>query len=722
MKPKFNRLLAASITTVLALSSSAFAATFYWDDGTVVVNGASGGGTGAWTVGAAGWENGTSAQNWADGNDAVFGGTPGTVTLGGAITAVTVTFGSAGYEIATANNAMTWGALAGANNFTKCGGGTLTINGAGGYSGALSLTGGQITLGSATALGTGTVAVNNSTLHANGQNISNAVTLTNGGKLITNGGSTVSSAITLGTGGGNLAGSATDYGTFTGAITGGTAATTSLTINAGHVALSNTGNNFLGNISVSNYFLKPLASDVIPDTAAITIGSGGALKFQPTAGAGSYTETIAGLNGGGSGAWAEGTNVKYLMKIGSGDVTSSFGGVLREVGTGTQFSLEKIGSGILTLTGTNTYTGTTTINNGTLVVQGAAGWQTNGSRVGNSVVVNNGGTLKSGDHHQFGWTGSLANITVNSGGTFDQNGKDAYIGTLTLNGNASLTNGTATNQYLGLSGGEVTYIGTGSQQTTVATGLKLRDTGGGAVNAIFTVNGTNTAGDLVVSGAIQDGGGLTKEGTGTLVLSGANTYTGGTNVNAGKLVINGNTSATGAVAVGASGTLAGTGTVDGATTISGTHAVGSAAGSVGNQTFSNGVTYASGSIFSWDLNANAHGTKGGTYDGVLGTATANPGSIFNVVFGNDVNLGHEFWSTLHTTQTWAMTDIFTSFTGSFTTVTSTANAATQGAFTITGGGSTLTWTAVPEPTSALAGLLLAAGLFRRNRRVGFPQS
>jgi uncharacterized protein (TIGR03382 family) len=50
---------------------------------------------------------------------------------------------------------------------------------------------------------------------------------------------------------------------------------------------------------------------------------------------------------------------------------------------------------------------------------------------------------------------------------------------------------------------------------------------------------------------------------------------------------------------------------------------------------------------------------------------------------------------------------------SFASVTSTANPTTQGSFSITG--STLTWTAVPEPTSALAGLLITAGLRRRRR-------
>ncbi len=103
MKPKFNRLLAASITTVLALSSSANAATFYWDDAIGSINTASDGGTGAWTVGVGGWESGGAAVNWANGNDAVFGGTAGTLTLGGAITATSLTFGAVDGYLVTGN-------------------------------------------------------------------------------------------------------------------------------------------------------------------------------------------------------------------------------------------------------------------------------------------------------------------------------------------------------------------------------------------------------------------------------------------------------------------------------------------------------------------------------------------------------------------------------------------------------------------------------------------
>src|SRR4029453_1087628 len=70
------------------------------------------------------------------------------------------------------------------------------------------------------------------------------------------------------------------------------------------------------------------------------------------------------------------------------------------------------------------------------------------------------------------------------------------------------------------------------------------------------------------SGVIQDGGqnggtggSLTKIGSGTFVLTGANTYTGDTNINGGVLQVDG--SITSNTFVNHGGTLAGTGTLIG---------------------------------------------------------------------------------------------------------------------------------------------------------------
>jgi autotransporter-associated beta strand protein len=70
-------------------------------------------------------------------------------------------------------------------------------------------------------------------------------------------------------------------------------------------------------------------------------------------------------------------------------------------------------------------------------------------------------------------------------------------------------------------------------------------------------------------GVIQDGGSLTKVGRGTLILTNANTYAGGTTIENGTLVVNnhsGSATGTGAVQVNA-GVLGGRGTIAGAVTV-----------------------------------------------------------------------------------------------------------------------------------------------------------
>lgn len=89
-------------------------------------------------------------------------------------------------------------------------------------------------------------------------------------------------------------------------------------------------------------------------------------------------------------------------------------------------------------------------------------------------------------------------------------------------------------------------------------------------SAILTIN--RASGEESFAGIIRNGGvgtlGITKSGNYTQRLSGTNTYTGGTTVMAGTLLINGNSSAaTGAVSVASGATLGGTGIIGGATTL-----------------------------------------------------------------------------------------------------------------------------------------------------------
>lgn len=145
---------------------------------------------------------------------------------------------------------------------------------------------------------------------------------------------------------------------------------------------------------------------------------------------------------------------------------------------------------------------------------------------------------------------------------------------------------------------------------------------------------------------------------------------------------------------------------------------------------SEALPYDSSSIFNWNLNANSTTQNITTpiYDQVTGNdgKRLTAGGVFNVILGAPAALSNPFWNT---SQSWIVFSGFnsgTSHNGStFSSITeptglSTVRPGASFAVTaVTSGGVTLNYTAaafVPEPTSALAGLLLTAGLLRRKRR------
>lgn len=224
---------------------------------------------------------------------------------------------------------------------------------------------------------------------------------------------------------------------------------------------------------------------------------------------------------------------------------------------------------------------------------------------------------------------------------------------------------------------------------------------------------------------------MTKTGGGTQILTNTNTYNGVTAVNAGTLSVTGsigssNVTVSNADTVLASGT---SGTIGNNVTIE-SGAILAAGGmlSVGKATVNAATTFESGSIFSWSLATTPVDTAGGTrgigYEAVnTASLGATTGAIFRVVLDGAQDFSETFWATSH-----AWTDIFKtgdagsalSFASVFSGGVQYYNASgivssptTQGSFTING--SSLNWSAVPEPTSALAGLLLGAGLLRRRR-------
>ncbi|KRE06723.1 hypothetical protein ASE63_23745 [Bosea sp. Root381] len=221
-------------------------------------------------------------------------------------------------------------------------------------------------------------------------------------------------------------------------------------------------------------------------------------------------------------------------------------------GSGT---LTKQGSGTLVLSGANSYTGTTFLNGGALSIASDANLGDPGS-----TLVFNGGTL------QVTGTGltALARPIVfdTAGGGFDiADAANIFTIAQSLGGPGSLTKSgagalvlTASNTYgggtvvkggalsvardgnlgdpagtLALDGGVLRITGTGFSQTSRVITLGA---GGGGFDIADAAN-TFTLGQ-----SLSGTGGLSKAGAGTLVLTGANSYSGGTTINGGTLVGN----------------------------------------------------------------------------------------------------------------------------------------------------------------------------------------
>ena len=149
-------------------------------------------------------------------------------------------------------------------------------------------------------------------------------------------------------------------------------------------------------------------------------------------------------------------------------------------------------------------------------------------------------------------------LTKNGAGTLTLGGANTYKGTTTINAGI-----------VDLVGGSIDDTGAVVLADAANTSLRLNGnerigslSGGGTTGGNVNLNGANTltVGDVnnttysgIISGAL---GGITKEGAGTLILNGINTYTGTTRINAGTLQIgNGSALGTGAGGVLNSATL-----------------------------------------------------------------------------------------------------------------------------------------------------------------------
>jgi autotransporter-associated beta strand protein len=337
-------------------------------------------------------------------------------------------------------------------------------------------------------------------------------------------------------------------------------------------------------------------------------------------------------------------------------------------------SVVKGGTGAWILSGTNTNTGTTTVNAGTL-------------QLAKQVSLYNNTTAS--------WT--AANINVKSGGTLAFN----------VGGTGEFTTG---------------------DFTTLLTNLAASSSATNGMNAgsnfgFDTTNasgGTFTIANVIANSTGTSGGarGLTKLGTGTLILNNTNTYTGATTVSTGTLVVNGSISTSSLTTVATGATIGGSGTI-GALTVS--------SGGFINPGNSPGI-----------LNVSGNYTQTGLYTAeITGLTAGTEHDQINVTGTVDITGGSLTAS--FTAGTYAANDLIfillndgaDAITGTYSGLAQGATVTSYGGFnwnisyvansggspSFTGGNDiALMAEAIPEPKTALLGVLGLLLLLRRRRK------
>jgi fibronectin-binding autotransporter adhesin len=438
-----------------------------------------------------------------------------TLNFNMATTAVrTITMTSGGGDIALGD------VISGTSGgITMAGSGELTLSDTNTYTGGTTVAANTtLNFNNAKAIGTGTLTItggtldntsaaaitnsNNNAQHWNGdfaftgtQNLNlgtGAVTLNASRQVTVNAGSlTVGGVISGSTFGLTTAGAGTlvlgGVNTFTGATT----------VNNGTLELASTGSiNSTSAVNINSGTLDLEGNNKIKDTAAITIGTSTSAGTLLSLSSSSDTVGAVTLVNGSITQLSTLTGSSYNVQEGSINTILAGTGGLTKNATTVPFN---VATDTVTMPFANIYTGVTTINEGILSVGTLA----------------NGGTA-SGIGKS---SNAAANLVIN-GGTLEYTGIGVSTDRLFT---------------LGTSGGALAANGSGA----------IDFTNTGAV----VLSGTNTARTLTLNGADMDantlaaaignnGSGATslvKNGVGTWILTGSNTYTGGTTIYLGTL-------------------------------------------------------------------------------------------------------------------------------------------------------------------------------------------
>lgn len=474
--------------------------------------------------------------------------------LNGAGFGLTVTNAGASSDIS--------GLITNLTGLTKLGAGTLTVSGNNtGYSGTTTISAGNLRVTNTNSLGTGslvfnagnlqsstttTIANNYSLAATSAINGSNAITLSGNGALTTGTLNVTNTALTT------LSGALSGAGNIDMNATGGTlvlsgnntyTGTTDVTTGTLSVTNSNglgTGVNFTSSVDVASGAVLNLAGVTIAPLIPLTlngtgIASGGALTSSGTSRYdGSITSNAASIGAGGT--------LRLTGVLGGTSVTSVGAGTLVFENAGNNYSgATTINAGVLQLAANNNTTPSTT----NVTVANGATFDLNGfndtiqSLSGAGSVLLGGGTLTTGNASSTfsGVIDETGNLIKDGTGTFTISGINSFTGTTTINSGIlriGATNALPTTASIVLADAATAALDLNNFSTTIGS-----LSGGGATGGNITLGSgiltVNSASNTTYSGIISGTGGLTKAGVSTLSLAGDNLYTGATLINAGVL-------------------------------------------------------------------------------------------------------------------------------------------------------------------------------------------
>jgi autotransporter-associated beta strand protein len=472
------------------------------------------------------------------------------VSIGGANTLTVNSTASTAIAVSAASGSTTISAnLAGASaGLTKTGAGTLILSGANTFGGGLSISAGTLNLNSSTAAGNGAITISGGTLD---NTSGSSVTLSNNNTQSWNGNFAFTGTRDLNMGTGAVALGASRTVTVNGGnlTVGGAISGTgfSLTKAGAGTLVLNGSNAYDGGTTISAGTLQIGNANALGSTGNITF-SGGSLQY----GSGITQDISSRIRNSGS---------AIIVDTNNNNVT--FGTALDASNTG---GLTKQGNGTLTLSVSNTLTGplqvtggTLSLSSGTLSINTASASTISGTLSGSGSLTKLGSGTLTISNNNSGYSGE----TRLEAGVLEI-GDNSALGTGTITFRAAnstfrstdATDRTLSNaigQFTGADGTTYTFGSVGTGNLTFSGNGSTSLTASGSPTRVFNVLNTTTSFAQSFTGASP----VTKTGTGTMILTGASTYTGNTTINAGTLQI-GNGGATGSLSISSAITVNGT--------------------------------------------------------------------------------------------------------------------------------------------------------------------